>query len=83
MSGRWARGMIVVMKKLLEGIGVILLMGGISTVVHEFTGFFRLWGVVRYIGFLKGYEIYAGIVLAVLGMALLIASDTVKRKSGQ
>ncbi|WP_162890121.1 hypothetical protein [Streptomyces olivoreticuli] len=31
------------MKKLLEGIGVILLMGGISTVVHEFTGFFRLW----------------------------------------
>ncbi|MGA5130925.1 hypothetical protein ACPCTO_14050 [Streptomyces olivoreticuli] len=71
------------MKKLLEGIGVILLMGGITTVVHEFTGFFRLWGVVRHIGFLKGYEIYAGMVLAVLGMVLLIAPDAVKGKSGQ
>ncbi|MEU5422159.1 hypothetical protein ACFY1P_13025 [Streptomyces sp. NPDC001407] len=66
------------MKKLLEGVGATLLIAGISTIVHECTGWFRLWGVVRYIGFLKGYEIYAGILLAVLGVAVLIASDAVK-----
>ncbi|MEV6669214.1 hypothetical protein [Streptomyces sp. NPDC051162] len=71
------------MKKLLEGVGATLLIAGISTVVHEWTGWFRIWGVVRYIGFLKGYEIYAGILLAVLGVAVLIASDSVKGESGK
>lgn len=30
---------------------------------------------MRYLDFLDGYEIFANIVLAVLGLALLVASD--------
>ncbi|MFC5147755.1 hypothetical protein [Streptomyces aureoversilis] len=66
------------MKKLLEGIGVILVLQGLGGVVHGLTGWFHYWVVVRYLGFLDGYEMYASIVLAVIGTALVIASDSVK-----
>jgi hypothetical protein len=44
-------------------------------VAHELTGWFRLWGVVDRLAFLDGHELYASIVLAVLGGALMVASD--------
>ncbi|QLE70841.1 hypothetical protein FGW37_03815 [Streptomyces rectiverticillatus] len=71
------------MKKLLEGVGVILVLQGLGGVVHGLTGWFHYWVVVRYLGFLDGYEMYASIVLAVIGAALVIASDAVKAEAAR
>ncbi|WP_185010495.1 hypothetical protein [Streptomyces sp. AK010] len=45
-------------------------------VVHEFTDW--NWGLVRRLGFLDGYEIYASVALLVLGVALFAAAGSRK-----
>lgn len=64
------------MKKLLEILGFLALLQGVASLVHEFTD----WnvGVVRRLGFLDGFEVYAGISLLVLGIALLAAAESSK-----
>ncbi len=74
------------MKKSLEVIGFLLALFGVAGVVRELTdGWFRLLGVTRFltenVGFLEGRELFANIVIAVLGVVLLIVSDRVPRKS--
>ncbi|MGA5195344.1 hypothetical protein [Streptomyces exfoliatus] len=74
------------MKKSLEVIGFLLALFGVAGVVRELTdGWFRLLGVTRFltenVGFLEGRELFADIVIAVLGVVLLIVSDRVPRKS--
>ncbi|MFI0986718.1 hypothetical protein [Streptomyces exfoliatus] len=74
------------MKKFLEVIGFLLALFGVAGVVRELTdGWFRLLGVTRFltenVGFLQGRELFANIVIAVLGVVLLIVSDRVPRKS--
>jgi hypothetical protein len=66
------------MKQLLEIVGFIALVQGVAGLVHEFTDWD--WGVVQRLGFLDGYEIYASVVLLVLGLALVAAAES--RKSG-
>ncbi|MFE0099032.1 hypothetical protein [Streptomyces sp. NPDC059009] len=68
------------MKKLLEGIGALLLIQGVAALVHRFVDWAWLddWGVVQRLGFLDGYELYAGIALVVLAFALFAASENVK-----
>ncbi|MEU8548511.1 hypothetical protein AB0C81_16230 [Streptomyces roseoverticillatus] len=70
------------MKKTLEILGFILTLQGLAGIVHAVTGWFRYGVVVRHIGFLDGYEVYASIVLAVLGASMLIASDKADAWSG-
>ncbi|MFF8841577.1 hypothetical protein ACF08N_02430 [Streptomyces sp. NPDC015127] len=67
------------MKKILEVVGFLLFVWGAAGVLHELTGWFKLWGVVARLDFLDGHELYASIVLAVLGGALMVASDRVGR----
>ncbi|MEV6246510.1 hypothetical protein AB0M38_09925 [Streptomyces sp. NPDC051742] len=74
------------MKKSLEVIGFLLALFGVAGVVRELTdGWFRLFGVTRFVtenvGFLQGRELFADIVIAVLGVVLLIVSDRVPKKS--
>ncbi|MGA5067745.1 hypothetical protein ACPB9E_28885 [Streptomyces exfoliatus] len=74
------------MKKSLEVIGFLLALFGVAGVVRELTdGWFRLLGVTRFltenVGFLEGRELFANIVIAVLGVVLLIVSDRVPRRS--
>lgn len=64
------------MKRVLEVFGVLLLIQGVGTLVHELTGRLRGWGIVRRIGFLDGLEIYAGITLIVLGLALFAVAES-------
>ncbi|CAL9289545.1 hypothetical protein SUDANB180_05977 [Streptomyces sp. enrichment culture] len=45
--------------------------------VHEFTDW-RV-GLVRRLGFLDGYEVYASVALVVLALALFAAADSRKR----
>jgi hypothetical protein len=63
------------MKKILEVGGFLLFAWGAAGVAHELTGWFKLWGVVRRLSFLDGHELYASIVLAVLGGVMMVASD--------
>ncbi|MER6998812.1 hypothetical protein [Streptomyces sp. NPDC000410] len=72
------------MKKILEFIGVALLVVGGCGVLRELTGWFPFFGftkwIVEPIGFLDGRELYAYIVVAVLGFAVLMISDAGSRR---
>ncbi|MEU2431618.1 hypothetical protein ABZ611_19240 [Streptomyces sp. NPDC007861] len=68
------------MKKLLEFIGAALLVVGVCGVLRELTdGWFAFMGFTRWIiepiGFLDGRELYAHIVVSVLGLAVLGLGD--------
>ncbi|MFE2016106.1 hypothetical protein [Streptomyces sp. NPDC059491] len=59
-------------------------MFGVCGVVRELTdGWFRLMGLTRFltdnVWFLEGREVFANIVIAVLGLVLMIVSDRVPR----
>lgn len=68
------------MKQVLELFGVLLLIQGVVALVHELTGRLRGWGIVRRIGFLDGYEIYAGVTLVVLALALFAVAESRKAR---
>jgi hypothetical protein len=67
------------MKKFMEFVAFLLIAQGVGAVGHHFFGWFRLWGLVHRIGFLSGYEIFAGVTLIVLGVAVAGASEKVAR----
>ncbi|MFD7231131.1 hypothetical protein [Streptomyces sp. NPDC059881] len=67
------------MRKILEFIGAALIIVGVCGVLRQLTGgWFALMGFTRWliepVGFLDGKELYAHIVLAVLGVAFLTAA---------
>ncbi|MFI7293724.1 hypothetical protein [Streptomyces sp. NPDC050121] len=62
------------MKELLEVIGFLALVQGVLGLVHEFSDW-RV-GLVQRIGFLDGYEVYAGAALIVLAFALFAAAES-------
>ena len=68
------------MKQVLELFGVLLLIQGVAALVHELTGWLRGWGFVQRIGFLDGYEIYAGVTLIVLAFALFAVAESRKER---
>ncbi|MEV8590802.1 hypothetical protein AB0424_28075 [Streptomyces sp. NPDC051180] len=72
------------MKRILEVGGFLLTVFGVCGVVRELTdGWFRLMGLTRFltdnVWFLEGREVFANIVIAVLGLVLMIVSDRVPR----
>ncbi|MFF8606062.1 hypothetical protein ACF06X_09005 [Streptomyces sp. NPDC015346] len=71
------------MKKFLEILGALVLIGGVSGVLRELTGWFPFMGFTRFltenVWFLDGRELFANIVIAVLGLVVLILSDRVKK----
>ncbi|MFF3458991.1 hypothetical protein ACFYXH_32670 [Streptomyces sp. NPDC002730] len=71
------------MKKILEAIGTVLLVVGVCGVLRELTGWFRFLGLTRfvteYFGFLHGREIFANIVIAVVGFAVLMMADQYRK----
>ncbi|MBT2443719.1 hypothetical protein J7E93_27205 [Streptomyces sp. ISL-36] len=71
------------MKKFLEILGVVVLIGGVSGVLRELTGWFPFMGFTRFltenVWFLDGKELFANIVIAVLGFVVLIVADRVKQ----
>ncbi|POX49776.1 hypothetical protein C3489_23945 [Streptomyces sp. Ru71] len=64
------------MKRLLEFAGFIALVQGVLGLLHEFTDWHV--GLVRRIGFLDGYEVYASVALIVLALALFAAAESRK-----
>ncbi|MQS36045.1 hypothetical protein [Streptomyces katsurahamanus] len=67
------------MKKLLEGVGVLLLIAGGCGVLRELTGWFDFMGFTRFltenVGVLEDRALFANIVIAVVGFAVLMTSD--------
>ncbi|WMX44288.1 hypothetical protein [Streptomyces roseicoloratus] len=71
------------MKKLLEVTGFLLTVFGVFGVIRELTGgWFRFMGVTRFltenVWFLEHRALFANIVIAALGLALMVMSDRVK-----
>ncbi|MFG3505243.1 hypothetical protein ACGF5F_06965 [Streptomyces sp. NPDC047821] len=71
------------MKKILEVIGSLVLIVGVCGVLRELTGWFPFMGVTRFltenVGFLHGRELFANIVIAVVGFAILMTSDRMRK----
>ncbi|MFD8209397.1 hypothetical protein ACFV2S_23755 [Streptomyces sp. NPDC059695] len=70
------------MKKFLEGLGGLLLVAGVAGVIREVTGgWFHFLGLTRFltdnVGFLEGRELFANIVVAVVGLALAIGASRI------
>lgn len=57
------------MKTLLGFLAFLLIAQGIGAIAGHF-GWFELWGLVHRVGVLDGHELYAGILLLVLGLAV-------------
>ncbi|WP_435227547.1 hypothetical protein [Streptomyces sp. Tue6028] len=71
------------MKRILEVLGFVALVQGVLGLLPTITGRLHVsgvWGVVRRVGFLDGYEVYASVALIVLSVALFAAAES--RKSG-
>ncbi|MFF3314335.1 hypothetical protein ACFYV5_02350 [Streptomyces sp. NPDC003035] len=71
------------MKRFLEVLGFLTMVVGVCGVIRALTdGWFRLMGVTRFltenVWFLEGRELFANIVIAVLGLVIMIASDRVR-----
>ncbi|MFD4026201.1 hypothetical protein ACFWRV_22240 [Streptomyces sp. NPDC058576] len=66
------------MKKIVETIGFLVFVQGIGGLLYEWTGWFRLWTVVRHIDFLSDRALFVNIVLIVAGAAVMIAADSIK-----
>ncbi|MFB6779094.1 hypothetical protein ACFCX0_17110 [Streptomyces sp. NPDC056352] len=63
------------MKKLCESVGFIVFVQGVAGLLHEWTGWFRLWAVVRRLEFLSGYPVFVDIMLVVTGASVMVAAD--------
>ncbi|TVL92849.1 hypothetical protein [Streptomyces sp. SAJ15] len=61
------------MKKVCEGLGMIMLIQGAAGLLHDWTGWFHYWAVIRRLSFLDGHELYANLALVLLGLVALSA----------
>ncbi|GAA3663512.1 hypothetical protein GCM10022224_029370 [Nonomuraea antimicrobica] len=73
------------MQAVLTVFGWLLLVQGVGGLVNALLGWWR-WAhdllVVNLLPMLKGYEVFASIVIGVLGFALLAVAGSVRRGEG-
>ncbi|ARF76161.1 hypothetical protein ACPEIF_04520 [Streptomyces sp. NPDC012600] len=69
------------MKKFIEAAGLIIMLQGIGGLVHEWTGWLRLWTLARHIDFFGDRALFVSIVLIVTGFAIMVAPDAVRKRS--
>ncbi|MFJ4777767.1 hypothetical protein [Streptomyces sp. NPDC088762] len=56
----------------------VLVVGGASGLLHEWFGWIRFMGFVRFLA-PEGYETYSYVVMVVLGLAVGVAGDAISR----
>ncbi|MEV7248341.1 hypothetical protein ACPXCO_21225 [Streptomyces cyaneofuscatus] len=66
------------MKKIVETIGFLVFIQGVGGLLYEWTGWFRLWTLVRHIDFLSAHSLFVQIVLVVTGAAVMVAADAIR-----
>ncbi|MGW3438992.1 hypothetical protein ACWDB3_17600 [Streptomyces bacillaris] len=69
------------MKKLIEAVGLIILLQGVGGLVHEWTGRLRLWTLARHMDLFGDRALFVSVVLIVTGFAIMIAPGAVRKKS--
>ncbi|MDG4858710.1 hypothetical protein P8605_11200 [Streptomyces sp. T-3] len=65
------------MKKLLEFVGVILLIQGVGGLVFALFGWVK-WGLIQKLSIFDGYELFASIVVIVLAVAVFAVAGRAK-----
>ncbi|SEG84850.1 hypothetical protein SAMN05444920_105424 [Nonomuraea solani] len=74
------------MRTTLTIFGWLLLVQGVGGLVNTLLGFWR-WAhdllVVNLLPFLEGYEVFAAIVIGVLGLALLAIADSMGKQANK
>ena len=58
----------------------VLVVGGVSGLLHEWFGWVHFMGFVRFLA-PDGYEVYSYVVMVVFGLAVGTAGDAVSRRS--
>ncbi|MCX4680351.1 hypothetical protein OG413_34615 [Streptomyces sp. NBC_01433] len=66
------------MKRIVESVGFLVFAQGAAGLLYGWTGWFRLWTVVRRLDFMSEYGVFVNIVLVVTGAAVMIAADSIK-----
>ncbi|MFD0888714.1 hypothetical protein ACFQ08_29610 [Streptosporangium algeriense] len=64
--------------RILGSVCVVQAVGGALSDLGDLEGLGREWFLVRRVDLLEGYEIFAGAVLGVLGLALWAAGSAVR-----
>jgi hypothetical protein len=67
------------MKVTLEGVAGFLVIEGLACLVYEWLGWFRLWAIVHWLPVSTAWGVALGILITVVGGALLVVAD--QRKS--
>ncbi|MBW1597425.1 hypothetical protein [Streptomyces sp. JJ38] len=67
------------MKNVLGLLSFVLVAGGVTGLLHEWFGWFRLFGFLRFLS-PDGYEVYTNLLLVVLGLALGAAGDRIGKR---
>lgn len=66
------------MRKASQLLGMVMVLQGVGGAVDQLG--VRLWGglfLAKHLEFLAGYEIFANVVLAVVGVVVVVAADRV------
>jgi hypothetical protein len=66
------------MRQALGFLSFVLLAGGVSGLLHEWLGVFRLFGFLRFLA-PEGFETYVNLGCVVLGIALGAAGDSLRK----
>ncbi|MEW1613587.1 MULTISPECIES: hypothetical protein [unclassified Streptomyces] len=66
------------MKKFVESVGFLVFAQGVGGLLYEWTGWFRLWAVVRHVDFLDARSVFVNIVLVVTGIVVMAAADAIR-----
>lgn len=67
------------MRKFVGTAGFLIMVSGVAGLIYHFTdGWFKFFNFVRFIDFLKGYEVIANIVLIVIGFVIAASSDKIR-----
>uniref|UniRef100_A0AAU2VJL7 Uncharacterized protein n=1 Tax=Streptomyces sp. NBC_00008 TaxID=2903610 RepID=A0AAU2VJL7_9ACTN len=66
------------MKRLCETVGFLVFAQGAAGLLHEWFDWFHFIGLVQRLPFVGDYPLFVSIVLVVAGIAVMIASDSVK-----
>jgi hypothetical protein len=60
----------------------VLVVGGVSGLLHEWLGWIHFMGFVRFL-VPDGYEIFGYVVMTALGLAVGVAGDALTRRAGR
>jgi hypothetical protein len=63
-------------------LSFVLVVGGVSGLLHEWLGWIRFMGFVRFL-VPDGYQIYGYVVMTALGLAVGVAGNALTRRAGR